>query len=568
MLLKALREHAPTHVALVFDAGRKSFRQDLDPVYKANRPEAPDDLARQFPLVREVAKVLNVPVLEEPGVEADDVIGTLACRARAQGWEVVIVTGDKDFAQLVDGQVSLLRPHGRGERPGRLDRRRPRSRRRWASRPAQVVEYQTILGDKIDNVPGIPGVGEVDCRRARPQVRLGGGDAAPPGRRSQRGSTRGREAEGEDRRERRAAAAQPKAGRAALRHAAAYEPAAFERRAIDAERTRALFGELEFSRLLKDLPAPPPSAREVHTELLLDRPRSRRRWRSRARRGRWGCAPRSAGETRAPIRSSASRSRPVGAPSTCRSSTGTSARPRQLSEEVAREALRPLVEDPAIAKHGHDLKAEAHVLAPARARAGRRGRRHRDREPPAPPHPARARPRRRGAGAALVPAAGARARHRQEVDPHAALGAHRGADGRGRRPVRGGAAGSRQRPAARDGRRGADAALRGGGAPARAAPRAHGAARDPGRHGRDGVDERGVRPRHARPRAAHPRGGRPPVQHRLHPRARAGAVRGAEAAGAEAPQDRAVHRPGRAGEAGRAAPAAGAGAGAPLARRS
>src|SRR5512146_2192924 len=92
MLLKALREHAPTHVALVFDAGRKSFRNDLDPSYKANRPSAPDDLAAQFPLVRDVARVLNVPVIEEPGVEADGVIATLAVHARAEGWEVVVVT--------------------------------------------------------------------------------------------------------------------------------------------------------------------------------------------------------------------------------------------------------------------------------------------------------------------------------------------------------------------------------------------------------------------------------------------------------------------------------------------
>jgi len=123
MLLKALREQAPTHVALVLDASRKSFRHDLDAGYKANRPEAPDDLARQFPLVREVAKVLNVHVLEEAGVEADDVIATLACRARDQGWEVVVVTGDKDFAQLVDARVTLYDPmaeaSGRGGWSGR-----------------------------------------------------------------------------------------------------------------------------------------------------------------------------------------------------------------------------------------------------------------------------------------------------------------------------------------------------------------------------------------------------------------------------------------------------------------
>ena len=154
MLLKALREHAPTHVALVMDAGRKSFRNEIDPTYKANRPEAPDDLQVQFPLVREVADALAVPRIEE-GVEADDVIATLACRAREQGWEVVVVTGDKDFAQLADGKLSLYDPmaeaSGRGGWTGPAE-----VEKKLGVRPDQVVEYMAILGDKIDNVPGIP----------------------------------------------------------------------------------------------------------------------------------------------------------------------------------------------------------------------------------------------------------------------------------------------------------------------------------------------------------------------------------------------------------------------------
>src|SRR5512138_749369 len=160
MLLKSLREHEPTHVALVFDAGRKSFRNDIDPQYKANRPEAPDDLQVQFPLVRDVARALAVPIVEEPGVEADDVIATLACRAREKGWDVVVVTGDKDFAQLVDGKLSLYDPmaeaSGRGGWTGPAE-----VEKKLGVRPDQVVEYQAILGDKIDDVPGIPGVGEV-----------------------------------------------------------------------------------------------------------------------------------------------------------------------------------------------------------------------------------------------------------------------------------------------------------------------------------------------------------------------------------------------------------------------
>jgi DNA polymerase-1 len=150
-------------VALVFDASRRSFRHDIDPGYKANRPEAPDDLKTQFPLVRDVARALSVPILEEEGVEADDVIGTLASRAREQGWEVVVVTGDKDFAQLVDGKVALYDPmaeaSGRGGWTGPAE-----VEKKLGVRPDQVVEYMSILGDKIDDVPGIPGVGEVSRR--------------------------------------------------------------------------------------------------------------------------------------------------------------------------------------------------------------------------------------------------------------------------------------------------------------------------------------------------------------------------------------------------------------------
>ena len=361
MLLKALREHAPTHVALVFDAGRKSFRQDLDPVYKANRPEAPDDLARQFPLVREVAKVLNVHVLEEPGVEADDVIGTLASRARAQGWEVVIVTGDKDFAQLVDGQVSLYDPmaeaSGRGGWTGP-----PEVEKKMGVPPAQVVEYQTILGDKIDNVPGIPGVGEVTAAALvrkfgsveemlrRPDEIPG---AVPRG--------------GEKLKEKIVANAERlrlnrKLVELRCDMPLPYEPAAFERRAFDAEKTRALFGELEFSRLLKDLPAPPPTARDEHTELLLDR----------AALEAAVATARAAGEVglRAALGGGNPRTDPLFG---IAFAAGGRAfylplqhrylgAPVQLSEDVARAALRPLIEDPAVAKHGHDLKAEAHAL--------------------------------------------------------------------------------------------------------------------------------------------------------------------------------------------------------------
>src|SRR5512138_1333422 len=252
MLLKALREHAPTHVALIFDAGRRSFRNDLYPEYKANRPPPPDDLVPQFPLVRDVARALNVPVLEEVGFEADDLIATLAEKARARGFEVVVVTGDKDFTQLVDDRLSLYDPMAEASgRGGWL--RPPEVLAKMGVPPERVVEYQTLLGDKVDNVPGIPGVGEktaaaliqhfgtVEAMLSRP-------DEIPGA------VTRG----GEKLREKILASADRlRLNRrlVELRRdlALPFDPAAFARRPIDVEKARALFKELEFGRLLRDL---------------------------------------------------------------------------------------------------------------------------------------------------------------------------------------------------------------------------------------------------------------------------------------------------------------------------
>ncbi|MFO0580715.1 MAG: DNA polymerase I [Anaeromyxobacter sp.] len=269
MLLKALREHAPTHVVLVLDAGRRSFRNDIDPTYKANRPEAPDELREQFPLVRDVARALAVPLLEEPGFEADDIIGTLACRGREAGYDVVVVTGDKDFAQLVDGKVSLYDPmaeaSGRGGWTGPAE-----VEKKLGIRPDQVVEYMAILGDKIDNVPGIPGIGEVTAAALVKHF----GTVEEMLRRPEEipaAVARGGEkvkAKIVDNAER------IRTNRALVTIKCdlevPWDPAAFARRPPDDGRVRVLFTELEFSRLLKDLPAPPPAPRAEKAELVLD----------------------------------------------------------------------------------------------------------------------------------------------------------------------------------------------------------------------------------------------------------------------------------------------------------
>jgi DNA polymerase-1 len=361
MLLKALRERAPTHVAVVFDAARRSFRHDLDPGYKATRPETPDDLKVQFPLVRDVAKALRVPVVEEGGVEADDVIATLACRAREMGWDVVVVTGDKDFAQLVDDQVTLYDPmaeaSGRGGWTGPAE-----VQKKMGVRPDQVVEYMAILGDKIDDVPGIPGVGEVT---ASSLVKHFGNVEAMLARPAEipQAVSRG----GEKLREKIIAAADRIQLNRALVTLKRDVPLPLDleqlaRQPPDDPRVRALFSELEFSRLLKDLPAPPPAARTEEVEVVRDRAALDRAVSQLlgappvgVRLVLDGESPRTAalvgvalgGGGRAyyaPVGH-----RYLGAPS-------------QLGREDLIEGLRPLVEGE-VAKHAHGLKAAQHALA-------------------------------------------------------------------------------------------------------------------------------------------------------------------------------------------------------------
>jgi DNA polymerase I len=154
MCLKLLREEKPTHVAMVFDAPGETFRDELFADYKANRTAPAEELAPQFPLVRRMVEALRLPVLEERGVEADDVIGTLARRAEVEGWEVVIVTGDKDFQQLVGPRIRIVDTM-RDKRIGEDE-----VRERYGVEPPRWVDIVALMGDAIDNIPGIRGVGE------------------------------------------------------------------------------------------------------------------------------------------------------------------------------------------------------------------------------------------------------------------------------------------------------------------------------------------------------------------------------------------------------------------------
>ncbi len=153
-MLKLLRQQIPAeYLACVFDAKGKTFRDELYPEYKANRPPMPDDLARQLEPIREAARALGWPVLEIEGIEADDVIGTLARKAESRGVRTVISTGDKDLAQLVDEHVTLVNTMSNEK----LDVAGVVAK--FGVKPEQIVDYLTLVGDAVDNVPGVDKVG-------------------------------------------------------------------------------------------------------------------------------------------------------------------------------------------------------------------------------------------------------------------------------------------------------------------------------------------------------------------------------------------------------------------------
>ncbi|MBE0452949.1 DNA polymerase I [Roseovarius autotrophicus] len=144
---------APTHVAVIFDKGSHTFRNDLYPEYKANREEMPADLRPQIPLTREATRAFNIACEEIEGYEADDIIATLACRARDAGGRVTIISSDKDLMQLVGDGVEMLD----AMKNRRIDA--DGVREKFGVDPSRVVDVQALAGDSVDNVPGAPGIG-------------------------------------------------------------------------------------------------------------------------------------------------------------------------------------------------------------------------------------------------------------------------------------------------------------------------------------------------------------------------------------------------------------------------
>ncbi|MCS7168569.1 MAG: DNA polymerase I [Gemmatales bacterium] len=151
--LLRLRRKKPDYLVAVFDAPGKTFRDDIYPAYKAQRPPIPEELNKQLPIIREIIGALKIPLLEIPGYEADDVMATIAAEGEKKGYQVILCTNDKDCRQLISDHVYIY-----------LVRKdmligREELYKEWGIKPEQVVDFLALIGDSVDNVPGVPGVG-------------------------------------------------------------------------------------------------------------------------------------------------------------------------------------------------------------------------------------------------------------------------------------------------------------------------------------------------------------------------------------------------------------------------
>ncbi len=159
MLMKLLRDKKPDYIAVAFDVKGPTFRHEAYGEYKATRKETPDALIPQIPLVKEVTRAFSIPILEKQGIEADDIIGTLAVQAALRGMEVIIASGDKDMMQLVSADVVMF------------DAMKDKTwdvaavKERFGVEPAQVVDILGLMGDTSDNIPGVPGIGPKGAQR-------------------------------------------------------------------------------------------------------------------------------------------------------------------------------------------------------------------------------------------------------------------------------------------------------------------------------------------------------------------------------------------------------------------
>ena len=352
MLKKLIADHRPELIAASFDLAGPTFRSDLAADYKANRSPMPPDLAEQIPWVMEACEALGVPILTSERFEADDVIGTLTRQAAEAGYDVAIVTGDKDFFQLVGGPVKVFNPRDDGawfDAGGVVEK--------FGVRPEQVVDVLALMGDSVDNIKGVPGIGEKGARDLISQHgnldTLLAHAAAITQKRYREGLLA--HADG--------ARASRELARIRTDVPVAFEPEALRYRGPSAERAYALFAKLGFRTLVTEYaPTADTVARDyalVTTDAGLD-----------ALARELTAAPafgfRVLTDGGPAMRASIAGLAFSTAPRRARYvpfAPGTLGGATDLSVDAALTALKPVFENPAIGKIGHDLKFDAIVLA-------------------------------------------------------------------------------------------------------------------------------------------------------------------------------------------------------------
>ena len=157
-LTEILNKLEPTHVGIAFDPKGPTFRHEAYPEYKAQRERTPEGISESVPIIKEIVRAYNIPIFEIAGYEADDVIGTLARKAEAAGFETFMVTPDKDYCQLVTEQVKVYRP-SKGKTEAEVLGPREVTDKYGLDHPLQVIDMLGLMGDASDNVPGCPGIG-------------------------------------------------------------------------------------------------------------------------------------------------------------------------------------------------------------------------------------------------------------------------------------------------------------------------------------------------------------------------------------------------------------------------
>ncbi len=158
-LLDALKRYNPSHIAVAFDVSGKTFRTDMYPEYKANRQETPEDIRSAIPIIKELLKAMNIPVVEMRGYEADDIIGTIAKKAEPLGFEVMMMTPDKDYGQLLTNKVRVVKPSRSGADIVEVTAK-DFCEKYGINNPLQFKDILALWGDTSDNIPGVPGIGE------------------------------------------------------------------------------------------------------------------------------------------------------------------------------------------------------------------------------------------------------------------------------------------------------------------------------------------------------------------------------------------------------------------------